>query len=151
MITNERQYRISRAWAEKFANGVASVEETGTDLDPAMRQLYRDAYESQAEELRAQLTDYEALRDGQVRVLQLDSLSALPDALIRARIAARLTQRELAARLGLKEQQVQRYEATRYSGVSLERLQAVLDALGIRIREEIHLPAAVGPDGADAR
>lgn len=150
MIANERQYRMTKAWAEKFVNGAASIDETGADLDSEMRQLYRDAYESQADELRAQLADYEALRDGQVRVLQLDSLSALPDVLIRARIAARLTQRELAARLGLKEQQVQRYETTHYSGVSLERLQAVLDALGIRIREEIHLPAAAGDRGQDA-
>jgi ribosome-binding protein aMBF1 (putative translation factor) len=105
--------------------------------------------------MRARLRSYarnsptEALRDGQVRVLQLDSLSALLDTLIRARVAAGLTQRELAARLGLKEQQIQRYEATRYSGVSLERLQSVMDALGIRIHEEIHLPATKGHDSAD--
>jgi hypothetical protein len=50
---------MTKAWAEKFATGAASVEETGADLDPEMRQLYRDAYESQAEELRAQLAAYE--------------------------------------------------------------------------------------------
>jgi len=48
----------------------------------------------------------------------------------------------LAERLGLKEQQVQRYEATRYSGVTLERLQAVVDALGIQVREQVILPVA---------
>ncbi len=60
MITNERQYRMTKVWAEKFATGAASVEETGAELDPEMGQLYRNAYESQAEELRAQLTAYEA-------------------------------------------------------------------------------------------
>jgi hypothetical protein len=40
----------------------------------------------------------------------------------------------------LKEQQIQRYEATRYAGVSLERLQAVADALGVVIREQVVLP-----------
>ena len=73
-------------------------------------------------------------------VLGLDSLAALPEALIRARIAAGLTQKELATRLGLKEQQVQRYEATRYAAASLTRIQAVAEALGVRIEERITLP-----------
>ena len=38
----------------------------------------------------------------------------LPKALIRARIAAGMTQEGLAPRLGVKPQQVQRYEATEY-------------------------------------
>jgi len=69
-------------------------------------------------------------------------LADLPEALIRARIAAGLTQKELAARLGLKEQQIQRYEATRYAGVSLDRVQAVAEALGVKIRERVILPHA---------
>jgi len=44
-----------------------------------------------------------------VSVLELESLAELPEALIRARIAVGLTQKGLAGRLGLKEQQVQRY------------------------------------------
>jgi hypothetical protein len=44
----------------------------------------------------------------------------------------------------MREQQVQRYEATRYAGVGLERLQAVADALGVRIYERVVLPAAGG-------
>jgi len=144
MITNERQYRITRAWAEKFADGGDHVEETGADLEPEMRRLYKDAYESQVQELREQLAEYETLRAGQVSVLELDSLADLPEALIRARIAAGLTQKNLAARLGLKEQQVQRYEATRYDGVSLGRVQAVADALGLQIREQVILPPRRG-------
>jgi transcriptional regulator with XRE-family HTH domain len=48
----------------------------------------------------------------------------------------------LAQRLGLKKQQVQRYEATRYAGVSLERVQQVADALGVKIREQVFSPVA---------
>jgi len=99
-------------------------------------------YESQIEEMQRDLGEYDALRDGRVAHLDVESLTALPDALIRARIAAGLTQKELALRLGLKEQQIQRYESSRYSGVSLERAQAVVDALGARIREQLTLPAA---------
>ena len=46
-----------------------------------------------------------------------------PTALIEARIAAKLTQRQLAKRIGVAEQQIQRWEANGYSGVNLTRLQ----------------------------
>jgi len=47
--------------------------------------------------------------------------------------------RSTRARSAIKiaEQQVQRYEATQYKGVSVERLQAVADALKLRVREVI--------------
>ena len=142
MITNERQYRITKSWLGRFEQARAGVEDQGADLHPRARQALRDQYDSQVEELRAQLAEYEALRDGQVAVLELDSLGELPEALIRARAAAGLSQEALAQRLGLKKQQVQRYEATRYAGVSLERVQQVADALGVKIREQVFLPVA---------
>ena len=96
---------------------------------------------SQLEELEGQLREYEAVRDGRVAVLELDSLAELPEALIRARIAAGLTQKELAAALGVKEQQVQQYEATRYARASFARVQRVAEVLGVRIAERVELPA----------
>ena len=39
----------------------------------------------------------------------------------------------------LAEQQIQRYEATGYAGVSIERLQAVVDALNVRVNEVLTL------------
>ena len=50
-----------------------------------------------------------------------------------------LTQKELAERLSLAEQQVQRYEATLYRGVAAERLQQLADALRLRVRETFTL------------
>lgn len=66
-------------------------------------------------------------------MLEFDSLRQLPDTLIQARIAAGLTQQTLAQRLGVDEQQVERYEASRYAGVSLDRVIDVADALGVKI------------------
>lgn len=147
MITNERQYRITKSWLERFEQARAGVDEEGASLPLRARQALRDQYDSQVEELREQLAEYEALRRGQVAVLELDSLGELPEALIRARAAAGLSQEALAGRLGLKKQQVQRYEATRYAGVSLERVQEVADALGVKIRERVVLPVAAGAPG----
>jgi len=149
MITNERQYRITKGWLERFTQARASVEAQESTLHPRAAQALRDQYESQIEELRADLADYEALRHGTIVALELSSLAELPDALIRARTAVRLSQADLAARLGLKKQQVQRYEATRYAGVSLERIQAVANALGLTIREQVVFPAHLDQPGTD--
>jgi len=141
MIANERQYRITKAAAREFEDALAHLDTMEARRPADLRRVMREAIESQLEELREQLAEYEALRDGKISVLELDSLAELPDALIRARIAAGRTQKELAERLGLKEQQIQRYEATRYAGVSLERIRAVADALGVKIQERVILPS----------
>src|SRR6266568_2484196 len=47
---------------------------------------------------------------------------------------------ELAERLGLKEQQIQRYEATEYASASFERLKEIIAALGIKVQEHVLLP-----------
>lgn len=144
MITNERQYRITKAQLKRFDEDLLAHDaRTPTaDVDPRLHQAMRDALVSEADELRAQLEHYEQLRDGAITGRELDSLRELPTALIEARIAAKLTQRALADRLGIAEQQVQRWEATGYAGVGLERLQDVADALGSRIRESVSYSSA---------
>ena len=111
-------------------------------VHPRIRQAQQDAIRSQVDELREELTAYEELQAGRPKVLELSSLDELPAALIRARIAAGLTQRQLGDRLGMKEQQLQRYEATEYAGASLERIREVVAALGVRVLEDVFLPNA---------
>ena len=149
MIANERQYRISMRWLERFTQARDGVAEQTGAMHPRAQQALYDQYESQLEELRADLADYESLRRGEVTILELDSLDALPEALIRARTASGLSQEDLAGRLGLKKQQVQRYEATRYAGASLGRIQAVVEALGLTIREQVRFPAIPSERRAD--
>ena len=48
-----------------------------------------------------------------------------------------LHRRELAQRLGVPEQQVQRWEANSYSGVAIDRLQEIADALQLRVLETV--------------
>ncbi|MFQ5652267.1 MAG: helix-turn-helix transcriptional regulator [bacterium] len=59
--------------------------------------------------------------------------------LIQARIARGLTQKELAQKLGLKEQQIQRYEANDYAKASLARLNQIIDVLKVKIGSKVDL------------
>ncbi|MGH2355373.1 MAG: helix-turn-helix domain-containing protein [Chloroflexota bacterium] len=150
MIENERQYQITKAAAERFEEALAHADQHGAHLHPRLRRAMREGIESQLQELREQMAEYDALRGGRVGTLELNSLEELPEALIRARIAAGLTQRGLAERLGMKEQQIQRYEATRYAGVSLDRVREIASALGTNIHLKVVLPKRGAQDEQDA-
>ena len=74
---------------------------------------------------------------GVPKPIYIESLDKLPRTLVEARIVAGLSQKELAERLDLKEQQIQRYEATDYRSASLTRLKQVAKALGVNIAGEM--------------
>jgi uncharacterized protein (DUF433 family) len=95
---------------------------------------------------------YEDLRDGRIGWRELGSLRDLTTALVEARIVAGLTQKQLGERLGAEEQQIQRWEANLYSGVGVERLQEVVDALGMEVKVTVDYAATritVRPDQMD--
>lgn len=137
MITNERQYQITQMQAAKFRKALAATPAEG--LHPKALKARRDGAQSQLAELEEQLAEYEALRAGTVESFTVDSITGIGEALVKARIIRNLTQKALAERMTLAEQQIQRYEATRYAGVSIERLQEVAKALKLRINEVVTL------------
>ncbi len=137
MIKNERQYRITRTQAKRFARtleGLRSRPEGADGVHPMIAQAQVDAVSSQLADLEAELREYEAIRDGRFEVEALREAVNLPELLIKARIAQGLTQKELADRLGLKEQQIQRYEATDYAAAKWSRIREVADALSMELR-----------------
>lgn len=140
MITNEVQYRATKGHLEQFeqaaANLVAKLAEKGA---PKLLQVELDAVRSQADDLRAEIAEYEQLRSGAVSSLEASSLAELATLLIKARIARGWTQRELADALGVAEQQVQRYEVTGYRSASLARICDVAAALDIAVTERVVL------------
>jgi HTH-type transcriptional regulator/antitoxin HipB len=77
-------------------------------------------------DLEAELAEYDARHDA--TLIEATGIEHLPIALIRARIACDLTQRQLAERIGLQEQAIQRYEAADYFGVSFAQLVEIANA-----------------------
>ena len=80
-------------------------------------------------DLKEELHIYESMRAGAFSLEQLEVVSELSNMLIGARIAQGISQKELAERIGLKEQQIQRYEATDYASASLSRIREVVSGL----------------------
>ena len=147
MITNERQYRITRKKALSFAHAIEEFEaksDERTDVHPRLLQAEREAMESQLADLREELEEYEQLKSAELSVISVASFEELADGLIKTRIAGGLSQRALALRLKLKEQQIQRYEVERYASASYQRLCQVARALEVRIENKILLPVVPG-------
>jgi transcriptional regulator with XRE-family HTH domain/Zn-dependent peptidase ImmA (M78 family) len=144
MITNERQYKITRSEADRFRKAIVDLarSEPRENVHPRLLQAEREAMESQLADLQAELMEYDRLKSSDLSVITVNSFDELADGLIKARIAGGLSQKALAERLGLKEQQIQRYEAERYASASYQRLREIADALGVRIKNDILLPVA---------
>jgi HTH-type transcriptional regulator/antitoxin HigA len=90
---------------------------------------------AQADDLRTEVAEYEALRSGAASTFEADSLANLALLLVKARIARGWTQRDLAEALHIAEQQIQRYESTGYRSASLARICDVASALDITVSE----------------
>jgi transcriptional regulator with XRE-family HTH domain len=141
MIKNEREYRITRSQVANFKKALASLDEEAANGERASLaiELQQGALRSQLEELQKQVLEYEELVARKPEVINANSIEELPMALIKARIASGLTQAGLAKQLGLPEQQIQRYEATEFSGASLKRIKEITEALNVQIRPQIFL------------
>lgn len=136
MIKNEKQYRAARKTAHAFESTLATRRAEPPQkaaIHPVIWEAERQALESELERILEELSAYEALKSGEQQSLTVASWEALPNALVRGRIAAGLTQKELAERMGLAEQQIQRYEASDYLSASLRRVQEVAEAIGLSL------------------
>src|ERR1700761_9261714 len=115
MITNDRQYKIVKSQVDDFQDALEGLSfSLPENVHPKIAEAHKNAIQSQLNELLADIKEYEDLKEGRILVSEINSLDQLPLALIQARIANQLTQAELAEKLGLKMQQIQRYEAEQY-------------------------------------
>ena len=137
MIKNERQYRITKAQVEKFRKSLSEIEKEKktANIHPLLLKAEKDAQASQLLDLQREIQEYEDLRTGKFPVFELLSIEDLPKTLIKARIALGLSQKDLAERIGLQEQQIQRYEAIDYESASVARVKEIIKALNLKIKD----------------
>lgn len=142
-ITNMRQYQITKSQLARFEE--AAQQTSSVTVDPVLQEALREQALSQVEELRAEVEAYERIAGSSSLVLDIQSISQFSQALIHGRVAAGLTQKELADRLGVSKQQVQRDEQTGYAQASLERLEKIGHVLGIQLSGRITLEPSLHP------
>jgi len=76
---------------------------------------------------------YEQLRTSNSSLLSERSIDNLPELLIEFKINSGMTQKEFSQKVGMKEQQIQRYEAEDFKSISFRNLLKILHAIGLEI------------------
>lgn len=130
MIKNERQYtKTYKLLAEWKAN--LSLMRTnpvpGTPDWLFKEQLF--AATEEIKNLQKQIDEYEAIRSGKQRLPDLAVVDDLAAWLISWRIYRHWTQRQLAEKLGMHENQIQKYENEDYRCASLDTIHRVAEVL----------------------
>ena len=140
IILNEREARDARATAAEIERALSSQEfftsiVAGIPLE--VIHGFQRALRTESTVLKESIAAYERAKTGDVSKL-VEQIGSDPGfSLIVARLAKGYTQKELARRLGLKEQQIQRYEADRYRSINLSNFKRIAHALGVRLEVKI--------------
>ena len=132
MIYSDKQYRLSTGELTKLRDALAT-RQTRETRQVWLKDVELAALKSQIATIEAELSHYDLLKSGEITFAKAYSLESLPSALVQARIAAGMSQTDLAERLGMKAQQIQRYEASNYAGANLERLINISKVLNVHI------------------
>lgn len=137
MIKTETAYRRAlekmkdhKAYIANEKLRYQSIGMSKEQTDMALRPLL-----SFKEELAEEIYDYEMIKKGSFG--PLESITDLGKNLIAYRIFMNISQAELAKRLGVSEAQVSRDERNEYSGATTEKIQSVMNALGLRTTIQI--------------
>lgn len=87
------------------------------------------------DQLQEEVQSYERLRRGDKK--ELATFQELGQILIALRIVSGLTQRELAERLDVHESQISRDERNDYHGITIDRANRIIKALGFELRYSV--------------
>ena len=98
-------------------------------------QLAIDPLASFTLQLKEEVEKYEKLKRGQFEVIE--NLNGIGHTLVALRIFKGMKQKDLAKKLGVLEAQVSRDERNEYHGSSIEKIQKVLDALGVKLKTAV--------------
>lgn len=147
MIRTEQEYQRALLSLKRDAEVMEAqrnqLREMGTGAEGV--ELALQPMESFHQQLKEEVHAYERMKRGELDVLH--SLTGIGRWLIGIRIARGMTQRELAERLSVSEAQVSRDERHEYYGITVERAQRILEALGTRFRMEIEEPVGAAHEG----
>lgn len=135
MIKNERQLKITKKKLREFERVLSDLSKDYSSNKSLKLKIQIDALESDISILGAEVEEFDNLKSGTVKVIKAKSFHELPEVIIKARIARSMTQKDLALSLGMKEQQIQRYENNNFASVSFSKIEKIVEALGITIEE----------------
>jgi len=130
MIKNQKQAGVTRKKLDELKKAKVELESQKDKMEPTRYELALDSLDGLIDELQDELNLYDSLMQGNFSC-DHKSFQDFPKVLIAARLAQNLSHEELGKLLGLKGQQIQRYEATDYETASWVRMAEIALALNL--------------------
>lgn len=130
MIKNEKQYKITK---KKLKELELKLQPYLSKAVPGNDELIVNSLIRQKNQFVAEIKAYEKLKNKSLSIFKVRTLDLLPHILIEYKISKGLSQKEFAKILGIKEQQLQRYESGDFRSVSFSKLLSFLTLAGLRV------------------
>ncbi len=124
MIKNDKQLTSSEKRLELLYQMADEYKDSSSLLD----QGQHGTLVWQAESVLTEIEEYKKLKNTDINDLKFN-LSDLAKVIVALRISSNLTQKELADKVGLQEQQIQRYEDQNYEKASFERIIQIIGTM----------------------
>ena len=140
IVASDRQAREISTEIDAIAHALSSEQVLRSIVEGLPQEVIdgvRRSLLTERRELTEILHAYQCAKDGNVEPLKQRAAGDPGSMLIVARLAKGWPQKELGRRLGLPEQQIQRYEAERYRSISLSSFMRVARALDIQLSADL--------------
>lgn len=136
MIKTAKQLGVANKKLMELKEIKSNFQLENKNKDSAKYQLGLNSFTKLINELESEIAEYHQLSNSDLNIIKTTSIEDLPQLLIKCRLAKKMSQTDLAKKIGIDVQQIQRYETTDYESASWVRLVEVILALELNIRME---------------
>jgi HTH-type transcriptional regulator / antitoxin HipB len=131
MILNEVQYKVTQTKLKDLEKELTMLNPPPAALHPRQILSRTNSLNILIDILKQEMVDYDHLKNGMISEFPIGSIQELPIVIIKARIARGMTQKDLAEKIGIQEEQIKRHEAHKYYEVGFNVLQEIMSILDI--------------------
>jgi len=133
MIKNKRQLKYTQRRLHKLEKGLEEIRKKyATDKKKA--NLLSQGYKEHIAQLKSEIAEFESMKKKPLpKMLWIHDLNEVSHQLVRLRIARKLTQAQLAARIECKQSDISRLEREDYSGHTLGQLKKIVTNLNAEL------------------
>ena len=142
MIKDELEYEVSKEWVEKFNKTLAAMErdEEAKRKDFLKWDAGRGSIQCHLDQLHEEIAEYERLmawdKSKPIEIV-VENFNRLSEALIKARMAAKMSEEELAEILDIDPERIKEYEKRKYQNASLTEILDISLALGLEFKTAV--------------
>ena len=134
MIKNGKQASVIRERLHELRKAKSEFEKNIENHSSDEYEVGVNALDGLIQDNINELVEYENLIKGNINCLDKTTFEDIAKIFISSRLAQNLSQKDLANKLGMKEQQIQRYESTNFESASYDRLLEVAYVLELKLQ-----------------